>query len=354
MSSKKIAVLGSGANGSSIGADLINAGLDVTLIEQWPEHVRAMRTNGLRVEMPEETLQLDVNVMNFCEVATLREQFDIVIVVMKAFDTKWAVQLIEPYVKANGLVAGVQNGMTVDTIAEVVGAHRTIGAVIEISSTLAAPGVVDRQSPPPRSWFAVGSIDPATAGREGEIADLLAHVGAVEIVENIRAAKWMKLVSNSSTLVPTAVVGLPLLEAVAVPSMRELMIRAGEESLAAGARLGYPLLPIFGMTPADLEDRAGFLDLMLDNLLAGFVLPKTISTILYDWAHSRHSEVDDVNGLVVDVHRRFGDRAPVNAAFVEIARRIERGELKPDPGNVSLVRELVAADIEPSPRLASS
>ena len=45
MTSKKIAVLGSGANGSSIGADLIAAGLDVVLIEQWPEHVgRCART----------------------------------------------------------------------------------------------------------------------------------------------------------------------------------------------------------------------------------------------------------------------------------------------------------------------
>ncbi len=43
---KRIAVLGSGANGASIGADLTAAGLDVTLIEQWPAHVEAMRRPG--------------------------------------------------------------------------------------------------------------------------------------------------------------------------------------------------------------------------------------------------------------------------------------------------------------------
>ena len=43
MASKKIAVLGAGANGASIGADLTKAGLDVALIDQWPEHVQAMR-----------------------------------------------------------------------------------------------------------------------------------------------------------------------------------------------------------------------------------------------------------------------------------------------------------------------
>ncbi len=36
--SKKIAVVGTGANGSCISADLIKADLDVTMIDQWPEH----------------------------------------------------------------------------------------------------------------------------------------------------------------------------------------------------------------------------------------------------------------------------------------------------------------------------
>ena len=50
--SPKIAVLGTGANGSCIAASLIEAGLDVTMIDQWPEHVETMRTNGLKISMP--------------------------------------------------------------------------------------------------------------------------------------------------------------------------------------------------------------------------------------------------------------------------------------------------------------
>ena len=48
---KKIAVLGTGANGSCVAADLTNAGLDVVLIDQWPAHVEAMRANGLYVTL---------------------------------------------------------------------------------------------------------------------------------------------------------------------------------------------------------------------------------------------------------------------------------------------------------------
>ena len=63
---KRIAVLGTGANGASIAADLTNANLDVVLIDQWPEHVEAMRNNGIRIEMPEDTLEVPVRAYHLC------------------------------------------------------------------------------------------------------------------------------------------------------------------------------------------------------------------------------------------------------------------------------------------------
>jgi 2-dehydropantoate 2-reductase len=343
MAIRKIAVLGAGANGASIGADLTRAGLDVVLIDQWPEHVQAMRSRGLRIEMPEETLNLPVRAFNLCDVCTFTEQLDIVLLVTKAYDTRWSCQLIEPYLKSEGLVVGVQNGMTIDAIADVVGPARTMGCVIEISSMMFDPGVVQRHSPPPRSWFAVGSITPASAGREAEIADLLRLAGAVEIVDDIRAAKWMKLVSNATTLVTTAILGVPMLEAAAMPGMRELMLRSGQEALDTGAAIGHRVRPIFGLTPDDVRQTNRLVETLLDTLLAGFVLPHTKTTVLQDWIKGRHSEVDDLNGLVVAERARRGGAAPVNAAVVEIAHRIERHELAPGPANLALLRELAGS-----------
>lgn len=342
MTDKRIAVLGAGANGASIGADLVRAGLDVTLIEQWPEHVRAMRANDLRIEMPEETLQVPVRVHDLCEVATFTEPFDVVLLLMKAYDTRWSCELIKPYLKPDGLVAGVQNGMTIDDIADVVGPDRAMGCVIEVSSMMWEPGIVERNSPPSRSWFAVGSIDPATAGREKEIADLLAHAGSVEIVDDIRSAKWMKLVSNATTLVTTAILGLPMVEAMEQPGMRDLMLRSGQEALVAGRARGHQVLPIFGLTADDVQDFDSVVETLLDTLYAGFVLPQTKTTILQDWVKSRHSEVDDINGAVVAAGRKYGFPTPVNAAVVEVAHRIERHELQPSPDNVELLLELAA------------
>ena len=75
--SRKIAIVGSGANGTSIGVDIARAGYDVTLIDQWPAHVEAMRRNGATIAMPEETIVQEVDALHICEVCTLREPFDI-------------------------------------------------------------------------------------------------------------------------------------------------------------------------------------------------------------------------------------------------------------------------------------
>lgn len=336
----KIAILGSGANGASIGADLTEAGLDVTLIDQWPAHVEAMRERGVRIEMPERTLEVAVDARHLCEVAELHGPFDLVLVLVKAYDTRWACELIEPWVAADGLVAGVQNGMTARTIAAVVGTDRAIGCVIEISSMMTEPGIVHRHSGPSASYFAVGAVDPAAAGRAAEVAAVLAHSAAtVDTLgaDEIEAAKWMKLVSNSSTLVGSAILGLPIAASAKLEPMRALMLAAGREALAAGVARGYPRVPIFGLDAAAMEAAEDLPELLLDTLVERFVLPETTSTVLHDWTKGRRGEVDDINGEVVAT---LADDAPVNRAIVEVAHRIERGELMPDRANLDLLRTL--------------
>lgn len=333
-----IAVLGTGANGASVGADLTAAGRDVTLVEQWPAHVEKMRADGLRIEMPERTLKVPVRVHHLCEVAELRQPFDVVLVLVKAYDTRWACELIRPLVAPNGVVAGVQNGMTAGVVADVFGPERAVGCVIECSSAMSEPGVIDRHTPPERSWFAVGHLDAAPSGHEAEVAELLGHSGTVEVVDDLGSAKWMKLVSNCTTLVTTAILGEPMLAALKREAMRDLMVASGREALAAGLARGHEVTPIFGLTAADVADHDRVVERMLDALYEGFVLPNTLTTVLQDWGNGRRSEVDELNGTVVAAVGP--EAAPVNAAVVEVAHRIERGELEPGPANYGLLAEL--------------
>jgi 2-dehydropantoate 2-reductase len=338
MAGKRIAVLGAGANGAAVGADLTAAGLDVTLVEQWPAHVEKMRAAGVRIAMPDRVLELPVRAHHLCEVAELRQPFDVVLILMKAYDTRWACELIKPLVAPDGVVAGVQNGMTADVVAEVVGAERAVGCVIECSSTMEVPGMVERHTPPESSWFAVGALDGAGTGREAEVAALLSHSGVVEVVDDIGSAKWMKLVSNCTTLVTTAILGEPMLASLKHEAMRNLMLAAGQEALDAGLARGYRIQPIFGLGVEDVAEPDRVVERLLDTLYAGFVLPNTTTTILQDWGKGRRSEVDEISGLVV---AELGpDRAPVNAAVVELAHRIERGDLEPRLENYPTLAEL--------------
>jgi 2-dehydropantoate 2-reductase len=232
--------------------------------------------------------------------------------------------------------------MTVDAITDVVGLERTLGCVIEITSMMFEPGVVERHSPHDRSWFALGSLDPSTAGREEEVAGLLRQVGSVEVVDDIRATKWMKIVSNATTLVTTAILGLPMVEAAAIPEMRDLMLRCGREALDATVGLGNAVLPIFGLSPADVADHAHVVETLLDTLLSGFVMPDSKTTILQDWMKGRRSEVGDINGLVVRTQRELGGDTPVNEAVVTVAHEIEQGRRAPGPDNLAELLRLAA------------
>ena len=337
MTGPRIAVLGTGANGAGIGADLLRAGLDVTFIEQWPAHVEAMRQNGITVRMPDETTVTPVTVLNLCEVATLRQKFDLVFLLVKAYDTRWACELIKPYLAADGLVIGLQNGMSLDDVAAVVGPSRTIGSVIEVSANMFEPGTVVRQSPPSRSWFAVGAFDDAARGREAEVVDVLRHAGTVEISDDIRSSKWMKLVVNAAELVPSAILNLPLAEAVRTPGMRGFMVAAGREAVMTAIAAGNRVVPIFGMRESDVPAPETYAEQLLDAVLSDYTLPDTLTTVLQDWRKGRRSEVDQINGLVVSEQARLGGTAPANELAVQISHRIESGELEPGLANLDLI-----------------
>lgn len=334
----RTAVVGTGANGASVAADLIEAGHDVTLVEQWPAHVEAMRADGLVVRWPAQELVVRPRVLHLCQVAELRETFDVVLLMVKAYDARWAAELVRPVLTADSLVAGVQNGMTATTIADVVGAERAIGTVIEVSSTMTDPGVVERHTAPADSWFAVGGVG-ASRGREEPVAGVLRHAGRVEVVDDIVAAKWMKLVSNCTTLVTTGMTGLPMADAIGVPGLRELMLRAGQEALDVGQALGHRVLPIFGLPAAAVDDPGSVVETLLDTLYTGFVRPGATTTVLQDWTKGRRSEASDLHGEVVRHGAALGVPTPASAAVLEIALRIERGDLTPSPALVNAARQ---------------
>lgn len=342
LSGLRIAVVGTGANGASIGADLIRAGLDVTFIEQWPAHVEAMRANGITVHLPDETQVTPVRAYHLCQVAELRTTFDIVFTSVKSYDTRWLCELIKPVIGDDSVVVGLQNGMTVDTVSEILGAQRSIGAVLGIAANMFEPGVVVRQVPPAGTWFTVGTADGVRTERLEQVAAVLAFAAVTEITDDIRAAKWMKLIANIPEMLPSAILNVPLLTAVGFDGVRAVMDQASREAYALAVDLGVPMLPIFGKTAEQVPDSDQYSLDLLDAVLERYSLPDTRVAVLQDWDKGRRAELDAFNGYIVSKRAEIGGRAPVNEAILRIAERIEAGELHPSPDNARLLVDAAA------------
>ncbi len=336
---KKIAVLGTGANGSCIAADLTNAGLDVVLIDQWYEHVEAMRLDGLHITMRQSEIHSKVRAFHLSDVATMREKFDLVLLVTKSYDTRWHAELIKPYLKDDGFLVGAQNAMTAQVIADVVGPSRTLGCAVELSSYCFTPGEIKRNTAPDRTWFGLGSLGPSTMGREEEVASVLRSAGKVELVNDILSAKYMKLVLNTMTLATMAMTGGELTD-VQPKGMTELMMMVGTESLAVGKKLGHGVVPIFGLTQAEVEGSNNLLMKLIEKINHDIGPGRGPNTTLQDHRKGRLSEIDMINGYVVEEGRKFGIETPGNQALVEVTRRIHAGELEPNPSNLAIAIEL--------------
>src|SRR3546814_11061495 len=77
--------------------------------------------NGLRIDMPEETLEVPVEAHHLCDVCTLNQVYDVVLLYVKAYDPRWACELIKPYLAPEGLLVGLQNAIAAGNIAAIVG-----------------------------------------------------------------------------------------------------------------------------------------------------------------------------------------------------------------------------------------
>ncbi|MFB2580332.1 ketopantoate reductase family protein [Herbiconiux sp. P15] len=344
MDGSRIAVVGTGANGASMGADMVRAGLDVTFIEQWPAHVEAMRENGLVVHLPDgSTETTPVEVFHFCQVAELRQPFDIVFVSVKSYDTRWATELVKPLLHETSVVVGLQNGMTIDDVADIVGPERTLGAVLGIAANMFTPGVVVRQVAPSGTWLTVGTLDGSRTPALEAVADALGHAGAISVSDDIRSSKWMKLIANIPEMLPSAILNVPLLTASQAEGVRPVMDEASREAYRVAKALGITMVPIFGKTAADVPDDDQYGIDLLESVLESYSLPDTRVAVLQDWDKGRRAELDAFNGYVVAKAAELGIPVPVNEAILAIAQRVERGELAPDLSNASLLVDVLAA-----------
>ncbi|MGZ9067458.1 MAG: ketopantoate reductase family protein [Burkholderiales bacterium] len=346
---KKIAVLGAGAIGSSVGADLTHAGHDVTIIDQWPAQVEAMKSGGLHIQMRDGDLRVRVNAMHLCDMASSNLEFDIVFLAVKSNDHRWLTEFIKPYLKADGVLVPTQNGFNDDSIASIIGRSRTVGCVLELSAEIFTPGLVKRNTTHATTWFALGELDGFYTPRVKEVESILSAAGRVDVTNNIYGAKWTKLIANTMTMGPFGLLGLGNTEAAALPGMFEISVRIGQESLAVGTAMGLRIEPIFGLRADEFggsseENLVTAMKRLLEHVRHGRTAP------IHDHIKGRKSEMEWIPGVVSREGRKLGIPTPGNDAVVEIDRMINKGEVKMDASNFELLKQRIAAASEEKER----
>jgi 2-dehydropantoate 2-reductase len=220
------------------------------------------------------------------------------------------------------------NGLVQERIAGIVGAENLIWGTVEWGSTNLGPG---RLAQTTRAPFVIGEPDGETRDRTRLLAEALGTVEDVRLTENIRGQVWSKLLVNSSLSGLGAVSGLLYREVMEDPEGREVALSLWREGYDVGMAQGLTLEKVLGVEADSLvlrapEDR-GRVEEAIETAM-GYA-GATKASMLQDLERGLKTEVDVINGAVVDRGREYGVETPVNARVVELMHAMERGECSP-------------------------
>ena len=331
-------------------------------MDQWPEHVDRMKRDGVTVRDPENEFTVPVKALHLCEVSGLQDQFDIVFLAVKSYDTLWSTYFIAPYLKPTGLMLSAQNGMNDEVVAGVVGRDRTAGCVVQLGVATYEPGHVVRTEPVTVHTFAVGELSGAATPRVRNVADLLRAVGPSAVTSNITGARWSKMVVNCMGNALAGLLG-PAASSLS-RKQRELAALArmglGREVVMVARELGVEVEPIYGVSVQEFAEattpdaltalqakvESGSRDRSVTPEQARFLGVPPRASLLQDVIKGRRTEIDHLNGYVVHKGRDVEVSAPLNQTVVELVKKVERGAAKPGPSNLQQLERPLAIQVQ--------
>ena len=340
----KIAIMGPGAAGSYIGAFLTREGHDLTLIDQWPEHVETMKSVGLRASGSQGDFTVPVKALHLHEVQNIVEPFDIVFLSVKSYDTEWATHFIKPYLAPDGFMVSAQNCMNDNLIGSIVGYHREVPLVMSsIEVALWEPAHVNRGGPPGRDHghdvFRSGETDGTVSARVEDLVGMMSAIDGAKATTNIWGERWTKLAQNCMGNPIGGISGLGSIGQKENPHARTLSIHLAKESVQVGRALNISVEPVRGIdaeTWSQADDGEVFEE--IESKLQGRGgNVDWISSMGQDVAKGRQSEIDYMNGYVVRRGLEKGVPTPASSAVVDGMHDIDLGRTRPDPANIERV-----------------
>jgi 2-dehydropantoate 2-reductase len=335
-SQPRLLIVGGGAIGGVIAAKLTRAGHDVTVLDASREHVSIMGSVGLNMSELGNVSTVVIRAVDDPE--KLTGSFDYALLTLKA---PFLEAGLRPLVDRNLVDTYVclGNGLVYDRVQRITGSPELLVGTVEWGATNLGPGRVAQTTEAPIVFGAIHGHDRKHTTR---LAPVLADAGDVRVSDNILNQVWSKLLLNSTFSGLGAISGKIYRDVVAEPAGARLAFALWTEGFDIAQARGVQPGQVIGIDPIDLVVRSpGDYEhaVAVLKLLMSRVGP-TKASMLQDLERGAPTEVDVINGALVEHARAASVPSPLNSYVVARVHDCERGVLRP---GAEAINELVSS-----------
>ena len=284
-----VLIAGTGALATLFAARLSVSGVDVIMLGTWQAGLDALGKNGARLTLLDGSERVG-RVQAVSDLSTLGG-VRLALVLVKAWQTERAASQLAQCLAADGLALSLQNGLgNRETLVRFLGEQRVGVGVTTLGATLLGPGRASLRGD--------GVLSIEAHPRLGPLQNMLNGAGfRVDILPDVNALIWGKLVVNTAINPLTALLGVPNGALLERPSARALLGEMARETAAVAQALGI-VLP--------------FADAVTAAEAVALQTAANHSSMLQDVRRGARTEIDSICGAVVLAGERVGVPTPLN------------------------------------------
>ena len=337
---KRYAIYGAGSLGTVLGAYITKNGGQIDLINRNRAHVDALRANGAIIK---GTVNMTVPVTALTP-DEMSGKYDVILLLTKQLLNREVVTFLSGFLAEDGVIVTLQNGLPEPGIAEIVGSHRTMGCVVEWGAALTSPGICTLTSEVDSLSFHMGKMEGISDEKFAEVKALLELMCPVYEESNLIGARWSKLLINATFSGLGTVVGGVFGDVSENKDVRRIAIRCMKECIDVGHAAGAQFAPVQGKNITALFYYKNALKRAFATALLPIAMKKHRAiepSMLQDLKKGKKCEVDAINGVVCEWGAKCGVSTPINDRIVDVIKKCESGELKPEAQNIALFGDLI-------------
>lgn len=334
----KICIVGAGSIGCYLGGRLLAAGADVMLVGR-ARIGNELRAYGLTLTDYRSgrwhVAAADVRFVTEPDVASTA---DLVLVTVKSAATPSVAAQLKPVLRPGTVVISFQNGLSnAEVLRAALPQQTVLAGMVPFNVMQPGPGAFHRGT--------AGELEVAASPALRPFLDDFRHAG-LPLVEraDMVSVQWAKLLLNLNNAI-NALANRPLKEELSQRAYRRCLALAQVEALRLLARAGIRAAKLTPVPPAWIPRLLATPDAVFARL-GGKMLaidPLARSSMSDDLATGRATEVDWINGEVVRLAERLGQRAPVNAQLCALVHAAETSAQRPSWPGDDLLAALRAA-----------